>query len=129
MHMRRRGVKRMGEKFYVVSKEIEVVKEYKYLGCVINEQLGSRRIIEKRAMAGVRALSKWLRKCTVTVGEVRGVTFVKLMEVLVGSMLMYGTEVWGGGGQLGPIEGVQMQAARFFLGVGRLHQLVSLHAV
>ena len=59
-------------------------------------------------------------------GEVRGETFVKLMEVLVGSVLMYGAEVWGGGGQLGPIEGVQMRAARIFLGVGRLHPLVSL---
>ena len=116
MHMRRRGVKRTGEKFYVESKEIEVVKEYKYLGCVINEQLGSRRMVEERAKAGARALSEWLRKCRVAVGEVRGETFVKLMEVLVGSVLMYGAEVWGGGGQLGPIEGVQMRAARIFLG-------------
>ena len=35
MHMRRRGVKRTGETFCVESKEIEVVEEYKYLGCVI----------------------------------------------------------------------------------------------
>ena len=126
MHMRRRGVKRTGGKFYVESKEIEVVEEYKYLGCVINEHLGRRRMVEERAMAGARALSEWLRKCRVAVGEVRGETFVKLMEVLVGSVLMYGAEVWGGGGQLGPIEGVQMRAARIFLGVGRLHPLVSL---
>ena len=124
--MRRRGVKRTGEKFYVNSKEIEVVEEYKYLRCVINEQLGSRRMVEERAKAGARALSEWLRKCRVAVGEVRGETFVKLMEVLVGSVLMYGAEVWGGGGQLRPVEGVQMRAARIFLGVGRLHLLVSL---
>ena len=126
MHMRRRGVKRTGEKFHVDSKRIEVVEEYKYLGCVINEQLGSRRMVEERAKAGARALSEWLRKCRVAVGEVRGETFVKLMEMLVGSVLMYGAEVWGGGGQLGPVEGVQMRAARIFLGVGRLHPLVSL---
>ena len=74
------------------SKEIKVVEEYKYLGCVINEQLGSRRMVEERAKAGARALSEWLRKCRVTVGEVRGETFVKLMEVLVGSVLMYGAD-------------------------------------
>ena len=108
------------------SKRIEVVEEYKYLGCVINEQLGSRRMVEERAKAGARALSEWLRKCRVAVGEVRGETFVKLMEMLVGSVLMYGAEVWGGGGQLGPVEGVQMRAARIFLGAGRLHPLVSL---
>ena len=108
------------------SKRIEVVEEYRYLGCMINEQLGSRRMVEERAKAGARALSEWLRKCRVAVGEVRGETFVKLMEMLVGSVLMYGAEVWGGGGQLGPVEGVQMRAARIFLGVGRLQPLVSL---
>ena len=40
--------------------------------------------------------------------------------MLVGSMLLYGAEVWGGGGQLEPIEKVQMRTARIFLGVGRL---------
>ena len=30
------------------SKEIEVVEEYKYLGCVINEHLGNRRMVEER---------------------------------------------------------------------------------
>ena len=108
------------------SKRIEVVEEYKYLGCVINEQLGSRRMVEERAKSGARALSEWLRKCRVAVREGRGETFVKLMEMLVGSVLMYGAEVWGGGGQLGPVEGVQMRAARIFLEVGRLHPLVSL---
>ena len=34
--------------------------------------------------------------------------------------------IWGGGAQLGPVENVQMRAARIFLGVGRLHPLVSL---
>ena len=40
--------------------------------------------------------------------------------------LCYGAEVWGGGAQLRPVENVQMRAARIFLGVGRLHPLVSL---
>ena len=48
------------------------------------------------------------------------------MEMLVGSVLLYGAEVWGGGSQLEPVERVQMRAARIFLGVGRLHPLVSL---
>ena len=34
--------------------------------------------------------------------------------------------IWGCGGQLGPVDNVQMRAARIFLGVGRLHPLVSL---
>ena len=53
-------------------------------------------------------------------------TFMKLREMLVESVLLYGAEVWGCGGQLRPVENVQMRAARIFLGVGRLHPLVSL---
>ena len=39
MHMRRRGIKMTKETFFVNDEEIEVVAEYKYLGCVVNEQL------------------------------------------------------------------------------------------
>ena len=63
---------------------------------------------------------------TASVGEVRGGTFGKLLEMLVGSVLLYGIEVWGCGRQLRPIEEVQMRAAKIFMGVGRLHPLASL---
>ena len=56
-------------------------------------------------------------------GELRGETFVKLLEMLVDSVLLYGGEVWGSCGQLAPIEKIQLRAARIFLGVGRLHPL------
>ena len=59
-------------------------------------------------------------------GEVRGGTFVKLLEMLVGLVLLYGVEVWGCGRQLRPIEEGQMRAVRIFMGVGRLHSLASL---
>ena len=41
MHVKRKGVKRSEEMFYVGGDEVEVVEEYKYiyLGCVVNEQL------------------------------------------------------------------------------------------
>ena len=37
MHMRRKGVKRTEEKFYVGEKEIAIVEEYNNLGCVLDE--------------------------------------------------------------------------------------------
>ena len=37
MHMRRKGVKRMKEKFYVGEEDNAVAQEYKYLGCVVDE--------------------------------------------------------------------------------------------
>ena len=82
MHIRKRGVKRTEEVFDVDGERIKVVEEFKYLDCVITEQMGSKRMVEERARAGSRALSDWLRKCRDAAGEVRGKTFVRLMEML-----------------------------------------------
>ena len=62
-----------------------------------------------------------------SVGKVGDKTFVKLMEALVESALMYGAEVWRSCKWLYCIEHVQLQAYRIFLGVGRLHSKTSLH--
>ena len=85
-------------------------------------------MVEERAKAGAKALSDRLLppQCRATVGEVKGATFVRLLEMLVESVLLYGVEAWGCRGQLDVVENVQMRAARIFLGVGRCHQLVSL---
>ena len=126
MHFRKRRVKRSKEEFSVNGERVDQVAEYKYLGCVISEHLGSKRMLEERAKTGARALSAWLKRCRTSVGEVKGETFVRLLEALVELVLLYGAEVWGGGKQLGLIEQVQMRAARIFLGVGRLHPRVAL---
>ena len=102
------------------------MEEYKYLGCMVNDRLNCARMAEERAKAGAKALSDWIRRCRVAVGELRGETFVKLLEMLVDLVLLYGAEVWGSCGQLAPIEKIQLRAARIFLGVGRLHPKVSL---
>ena len=126
MHIRRRGIKRTVETVFVNDERIGVVEEYKYLGCMVNDWLNCARMAEERAKAGAKALSDWIRRCRVAVGELRGETFVKLLEMLVDSVLLYGAEVWGSCGQLAPIEKIQLRAARIFLGVGRLHPKVSL---
>ena len=84
------------------------------------------RMVEERGKAGARALSDWLRRCRAIAEEVRRATFVRLMEALVESVLLHGAEVWGGGAQLGPVENGH---PALFLGVGRLHPLVSLQFV
>ena len=89
MHLRRKGVKRSDEKFQVGSEEIKVMGEYKYLGCVVDEYLSNVRMVEERAKAGAKALSDWLTRCRATVGEVKGATFVRLLEMLVESVLLY----------------------------------------
>ena len=126
MHLRRKGVKRSDKRFYVSGEEIKVMEKYKYLGCVVDEYLSNVRMVEERAKAGAKALSEWLRRCRAAVGEVKGATFVRLLEILVESVLLYGVEAWECGGQLDTVKNVQMRAARIFLGVGRRHPLVSL---
>ena len=64
-----------------------------------------------------------------SVGEVRGKSFGKLMVAVVKSALMYGAEVWGSCmllTWLDCIEQLQLRAYRIFLGVGRLHPKTSL---
>ena len=67
-----------------------------------------------------------MMSCRVTVGEVKGAIFVRLLERLVEPVLLYGAEVWGCEGLIGPDEKVQMRASRILLGVGRLHPTASL---
>ena len=69
------------------------MEEYKYLGCVVNEHLQSVRMVKERAKAGAGALCDWLRRCRATVGEVKGAAFMKVMEMLVDTVLLYGAEV------------------------------------
>ena len=58
-----------------------MVEEYKYLGSVVNECLTNVRMVEERGRVGVKALSDWLRRCRASVGEVKGATFVRLVEL------------------------------------------------
>ena len=126
MHLRKNGVKRTEEKFEMNGERIEVIEEYKYLVCTINQHMECKGMVKERANAGARALSSCLRGCTAAIGEVKGETFMKLMESLVKSVLLYGAEVWGCGRQLEQVEQVQLRAARIFLGVRRLHPKVAL---
>ena len=56
MHVRKKGMKRTEEKLYVGDDEVQVLEEYKYLGCVVNEHMQSVRMAEERAKAGASAL-------------------------------------------------------------------------
>ena len=127
MHIRRKGfVKRTTSIFSVGGEKLKVVESYEYLGCIVNEHMDCREMVRERATTGRGALSAWQWRCRVSVKEVRGKTFVKLMEALVESALKYGAEVWGSCKWLDCIEPVQLQVYRIFLGVGRLHLKTSL---
>ena len=126
MHNKKKWCKEKTSIFSVGGERVKVVGSCKYLGCIVNEHMDCREMVRERATAGRGALSAWLWRCRMSVGEVRGKTFVKFMEALVESALMYGAEVWENCKWLDCIEHVQLRDYTIFLRVGRLHPKTSL---
>ena len=93
IHFRRKGEESSKASFNVGQEAIRMVQEYKYLGCVVDEYLGYKSMIEARAKAGMKALYAWLQRCRACVGELRRGTFGKLLEMLVESVV----DVWSRG--------------------------------
>ena len=86
IHFRRKGEERSKASFNVGQEAIRMVQEYKYPGCVVDEYLEYKSMIEARAKAGMKALYAWLQRCRACVGELRRGTFGKLLEMLVGDV-------------------------------------------
>ena len=64
---------------------------------MVDEHLQGTRMVDERGNVGARALSDWLSRCRPPCTgefEVRGATFVRLMESLVECVLLYEAEVW-----------------------------------
>ena len=57
MHSRKRTIERSHIRFAIGDREIPMVAEYKYLGCVIDEFLDLNSMVECRARMGKNALS------------------------------------------------------------------------
>ena len=126
MHTKAKGVEICDESFCVNGQELPMVTKYKYLGCVVDEFLTIDVMMELRAEMGKRVLSVWLLRLRQVYGEVKGGTFLKLMDVLVESVLLYGAEVWGCMQRLEALEQVQLRGLRIFFGVGIHHPKASL---
>ena len=126
MHVRNKKVKRCNVTYDIDGKTIPMVTSYKYLGCVIDEHLDLKDMIEDRAEAGRRALGACFSRCREEIGDMTVGIARKLMGSLVESTLMYGAEIWGCSRHLEAIEKVQLRALRMFFGVGTLHPKTSL---
>ena len=126
MYMRKKAMERCEMEYLVDGEVIPMVSSYKYLGCVVDEHLELKEMVEEKAGAGRRALGAWMHRCKTEVGDVGVGTFKKLMSALVDSVMLYEVEIWGCTRGLEAIEQVQMRAFRMFFGVGTLHPKVSL---
>ena len=126
MHLRKRTIERSNIRFAIGDREIPMVAEYKYLGCMIDEFLDLKSMVECRARMGRSALSMWMQRCRSSVGDLHIRTYRKLMAAMVDTVVMYGAEVWGCLGKLQIIEQLQMRGFRMFLGVSRYHPRTAL---
>ena len=126
MHIRKKNVPRCEVKYEVDGEAIPMVSSYKYLGCVVDEHMDLKEMVEDKAEAGRRALGACLLRCRSEIGDVAIGIFRKLMESLVKSSMLYGAEIWGCCRNLESIEQVQLRAFRMFFGVGILHPKASL---
>ena len=62
-HMRKKAVERCEVEYEVDGEVIPMVSSYKYLGCVVDEHLELKEMVEKKAAAGRRALGAWMNRC------------------------------------------------------------------
>ena len=90
MHMRKKAVERCEVEYQVDGEVIPMVSSYKYLGCIVDEHLELKEMVEKKAAAGRRALGAWMNRCKAEVGNVGIGTFKKLMSALVDPVMLYG---------------------------------------
>ena len=88
MYMRKKMVERCEVEYKVDGEVIPMVSSYKYLGCVVDEHLELKEMVEEKAAAGRRALSAWLNRCKAEVGDVGVGIFKKLMSALVDSTML-----------------------------------------
>ena len=64
-------------------------------------------MVEDRVRAGSEALWSWWEGCRRVEGQINGHTFLKMMEVMVNSVVLYGSEVWGCCSNLDQVEQLQ----------------------
>ncbi|KAH0816561.1 hypothetical protein GEV33_006230 [Tenebrio molitor] len=117
MVFRKGGGRRKINEWKWEKNKIEEVKEFKYLGYVMNER--------NTAAAHVRELVK---KANKIIGAVWGIgerkfghdfrRRIMMFDSLVKSVMMYGAEIWGWREQEG-LEGVQGKYLKWVLGVDR----------
>ena len=77
-------------KYTIDDEELPLVSRYKYLGCMLDEFLELKDMIEDRVGSGKKALGAWWQQCNVELGGVDIGTFRILMSSLVDSTMLYG---------------------------------------
>ena len=70
MYMRKKAVERCEMEYEADREVIPIVSSHKYRGCIVDEHLELKEMVEEKAAAGRRALGAWMHRCKTEVGDV-----------------------------------------------------------
>ena len=104
------GRKKNDSKFTLINKEIEVVKEYKYLGILLGQSgsfLATKKHIAEQASKAMFSLLRKI-KCLSLPFDIQ----IDLFNKIVKPVLLYGCEIWGYG-NLDILERVQLRFYKY----------------
>ena len=117
IHFRKMSSNKTNVTFHIGGYAIEVVSQYKYLGCVLTEHIDFSETAKVLAESAERALGALINKAR----NINGLTFnvySKLYETSVMPIANYSAGIWGY--KCYPkSETMQIRALRTFLGVNK----------
>ena len=82
-------------KFYYNNQELEIVKNFNYLGFLITPSFSIKKLLDDLYKRGLKAYFK-LRNCLDESFRNHVHLFFNLFDTLIKPILMYGIELWGG---------------------------------
>ena len=109
------------DKFYYNNQEVEIVKQYKYLGAIFSSDTSNHfthnyQYLSDQAQKGLFALSHYVVK------NVRTLTpclYMKMFDVHINPILMYGSEVWYKGSRIDSMEKLYLGFLKYTFKVKR----------
>jgi len=125
MHFRKKSKPVCDYTFKLGNEDVEIVSKYKYLGIILDEHIDYRVTSEVLASASGRALGSIISKLK-TFNAMGFVTYSKLFDSGVTSVMDYAAEVWGYSDYTCSNK-VTERAMRAFLGVHRFTPLAFLY--
>ena len=124
VHFRPKSIDQSSFIFMCGTQIINIVKNYKYLGIILDEHLDFDECITTLSSSASRALSAIINKYNVYKNFSFNI-YLQLYNTNVLPVILYGAECWGSK-KLKKYRDIQYRAMRFFLGV---HNTTSLAAM
>ena len=122
VHVRPTSVIQTDFSFKCGTMCLEIVKQYIYLGILLAEHFDYMKMANHGSKAASRALGLVIAK-NKSFGGLHFGSFQKLFDSMVWSVISYGAAIWGNR-QFSCINSVQLRAARYYMGVGRLRRIL-----